>query len=95
MAEISIPVQPAGSAVPGAIPPPPLQLKMFSAVDSSGNAVLIQGMCLVDDQGRPYVPLTEATGQQMVKLLGHLIRTIVDNGQGGMYPPDECGLSGQ
>lgn len=92
MAETSIPVQPAASGAPVA---QPLQLKMITALDGLGGQagplgmVAIQAMCLVDDQGRIYQPMTEATGQQIVRLLGQLIKTTVEQGQGGFYPQEE------
>ena len=88
MAETTIQVQPAATAqVPA---PAPLPLKMFIVSDGQGQGgqALLQGIAIVDDQGRAQVPMTEATGQAIVKLLNQLLRVTVE-ANGGFYPTDE------
>lgn len=94
MAETSIPIQPA--AAPGT-PPAPQQLKMFTVPDALGGQtgaapqmVSVQAMCLVDDQGRAYVPMTEVTGRKLVRLLDQLCRMQSDR-NGVLYSPDNAG----
>ena len=85
MAETSIPVQPA--AAQGAVPPPPLPLKMVQASDSSGTE--IQAVCLFDDQGRAMYPMTEATGQRIVQLLSQLV-SMTAQYNGALLPSDDA-----
>jgi hypothetical protein len=88
MAETSIAVQPAGA--PAAPAPAPLQLKMFTASDGTQANAASQGVCLVDEQGRAYSPLSEMTGRKIVRLLDTLCRlTAEQNGQ--LYSPDQSG----
>lgn len=70
MAETSVNIQPAQTSQ-GA-PPAPLPLAMVSVPDGKGGVVLAQQVCLCDDQGDTYVPLTEATGQQLLYVMTKL-----------------------
>ena len=85
MADAITQVQPAPT--PGAAPAP-LQLKMFTTSDGAGGVIFTQAVCPADDQGRAINLMSEETGKEIVALLRTLIRTIVDNGQGGLYPSD-------
>ena len=94
MAETSISIQPATAPGPQAAP---LQLKMFTVPDAIGGQTglpptmqAVQAMCLVDDQGRAYVPMTEATGRKLVRLLDQLCR-IESFAYGVLYTPDNTG----
>lgn len=50
--------------------PPPVLIKTFSALDINGNLVEIQAITQVDEIGRiEALPLTEATGQQILAAL--------------------------
>lgn len=89
MAETSIPVQPAG---PPAVQPAPLQLKLTSSADSGAapgvapGMVVAQAMCLVDDQGRVVLPMTERTGRRMLAMLTYLCRLTAE-ASGTIYAP--------
>jgi hypothetical protein len=87
MAETSVSIQPAATATQ---PSAPQQLKLFSVNDGLGigGSVLVQAVCLVDDQGRAYKPLTEDTGKQIVVLLQQLLQVTCEGGAGGQLPPD-------
>ena len=89
MAESSIGVQPATQQGPA---PAPVQLKMFTIVGPDGTSQQIQAVCLVDDNGRAYFPLSEATGRQLVQLMRTLVELHVSGLTGGLYPPDDLGL---
>ena len=86
MAETSVPVQPAGTTQAGAAPAP-LQLKMVAPSDGSGTQT--QGVTLFDDQGRSVQPMTEATGQQIVRLLTQLV-AMTAVATGGLVPSDDA-----
>lgn len=89
MAETSIQVQPATAQ--GQAAPAPLPIKMFLVED--GTNTQVQAMCLTDDQGRAYQPMTEATGQQIVRLLTQLVSMMAVS-TGGLLPSDDAaGLS--
>lgn len=96
MAETSVPVQPASPAPTAA----PIQVKLVSVPDGANipgvapGAVQLQAFALYDDQGRAIAPMTEATGQAIVRLLATLVRIHADQ-FGGLVPSDETGLSGQ
>ena len=80
MAETSIQVQPATvQTQPG---PPPMGVKTYLVPDSNGVQVEIQAVCLVDDNGVGYKPLSENTGRAIVQLLQQLLQQNADNGQG-------------
>ena len=85
MSETSIPVQPAPSTSPAGVTttPVPLPLKMFTVIDGNGNPIYVQGVCVVDDSGRPITPMTDDQGGQIILLLKQLIKTIQENGMGG------------
>jgi hypothetical protein len=90
MAETSLQVQPAGTTGGGA-PPAPLPMKMV--LSSDGTATVLQAVALFDDQGRAVLPMTEATGQQIVRLLTQLV-TMTAVSTGGFLPSDDAaGLS--
>lgn len=84
MAETSIAVQPVGQQGPPAAAP--LPLKLVQVPDGSGTAT--QGVTLFDDQGRALVPLSEATGQLIVKLLSQLVAQGAQAGN-GLLPADD------
>jgi hypothetical protein len=84
MAETAINVAPAaGQGAPVAA----LPLKLFSAPDGAGGLNVIQAVCITDDQGRAYLPMTEETGKELCSLMRQLLTTIVQN-DGGFLPPD-------
>ena len=91
MAETSVPIQPAPSTSPAGVTttPAPLPLKMFTVIDSNGMPIYVQGVCAVDDAGRPINPITSDQGTQIIILLKALIKTIQENGMGGggLIPP--------
>lgn len=89
MAETTVNVQPAQPQ--GAQPVAAVPLHFFIAPDGNGVLSLIQGVALVDDQGRAYLPMTEETGKELVSLMRLLITTLVNNGPGGLLPSARSG----
>ena len=89
MAETSLPIQPA--ATTAGAPPPAQPIKMVAPSDGSGTE--IQAVCLFDDQGRAVLPLTEATGQQIVRLLTQLVNQGAVATGGFVASDDAAGLS--
>lgn len=45
------------------------KVKTLIALDTSGNTVEIQAIVLTDDSGWALNPLSESTGQEMIKVL--------------------------
>ena len=87
MSETNIQVQPA--ATQGIAAPAPQALKMVAMPDGT----LAQVFILFDDQGRALAPMTEATGQQIVRLLTQLF-SMTAVSTGGLVPSDDAaGLS--
>jgi hypothetical protein len=76
MAETSVNIQPA--QVGQGVPAPPKQLAMIVLPDGAGGTVLAQQVCLVDDQGDTYVPLTEATGMKILGILTRIHNLIAE-----------------
>lgn len=68
MADTSIAVQPASPAPSAA----PVQLELASIVNAAGQQVLLQVMSPADEQGRPIVFMSEATGQDILQALKEL-----------------------
>jgi hypothetical protein len=88
MAETSIQVQPAATTT-GTPAPQPIKM----AVASDGSGTEIQAVCLFDDQGRAVLPMTEATGQQIVRLLTQLLNQGAVATGGFLASDDAAGLS--
>lgn len=65
MVDTVIAVQPAAAVTTAPI----ASVKVFSSVDANGATVLTQAMALVDEFGRTYQPMTEATGQDLVQAI--------------------------
>ena len=68
---------------------PSISIKTFSAIDSLGRLVEIQGVALVDEFGRTIQPLlTESTGQAILEMLRNINNVMADfTGCGMNLPP--------
>jgi hypothetical protein len=89
MPETTIAVQPAGTVVQ----PAPLALKLSSSADPGApgtvpSMVVAQAMCLVDDQGRAYQPLTELTGRRILQMLTYLAQVTCNADDTIFAPPN-------
>ena len=85
-------------AAPVAGPQPaPLQLKFFfvPGVDATGAAVTVaaQGMCLTDDQGRAFQPMSEQTGRRLLKVMNKLC-VMTAQQYGVIFTPEEMPAPG-
>lgn len=77
LTDAKIPVAPAPSTV---APAPPIQVKAFTQPDPTPPAspssppapFTIQAVSLVDENGRPLVPMTEGTARELVDAITKL-----------------------
>jgi hypothetical protein len=84
MADSSLPVAPAPA--PGAPVPVPMAVKTFTVIDNTGTLVQIQGVVLVDENGRTITPMTEQTGQALLMAIRQLHSDFANTGNGMLGP---------
>lgn len=87
MPETAIAVQPASSPAGAST----ASVKVFSTIDEGGRPVLVQAMCLVDENGKPYKPMSEETGQNLLMAIKAL-HACIANFNGDLLP-STSGLS--
>ncbi len=82
MPDANVPIQPATVQVAAASVP----IKVESTVDITGLTVLVQAVCLVDEFGRPLLPMSEATGALLLEAIKELSTVLITQGQGALLP---------
>ena len=86
MADTTIAVQPASAAPTAA----PVQFELAQIVNSAGQLSLVQAVTLLDELGRPFEPLSEETGQEILRAIKELSSMFAS--ANGLLAPNTPGL---
>ena len=90
MADSSVPVQPAAPVQQIA----PVAIKTFQVTDQNGNVIQIQGVVLMDDQGRASIPASKNDIVSLIAAIKELHVALVNIAENGMafYPNQQAPL---